>query len=288
MRLRLAGATQPDYARPGHEVGNDSVEPTEIAIALAATAAVTALVVIWLLESGTRWRHPARAGVTAAPAPFSPPMAWFAIRSEDTRRVLDVLQLEAIEEAGWQAGCKAIEKESERIFVSPPLEGWTLVAGLSLPHPVGPRFVDKCLPLLDALGSEFAEVQYFCCFPAIDHYGWARSIEGKLVRAFALGDEGLIWNRGRPTRDERLLGLKLFEIREHASPGSEAALGSLFDAGEGHVLRLAGKWGIDPTALAIRKSGSSGAGFIGTAPTAWRMERASAPRRRLAAEGAQA
>ena len=271
--------------------GFDSVELTDLGIALAGTAAITALILVWQIKTQTQSRRACaqRAGERAVS--FATPMAWFAIRSEDGARVCDVMGLEAPAKANWQSGVAALREEGEgasRVFISPPIDGWILVAGLALPHPVGPRFVDKCLPLMEELARHFADVQYFCCFPAIDHYGWARAREGKLIRAFALGDEGLIWNRGRPSRDERLLGLKLFEIKEDARRGSEAALGSLFDAGEGHVVRLAGKWGIDPMRLAERKSVAAGPCLLASAPASWRMERAAQPRRRISAQGAQA
>ena len=76
------------------------------------------------------------------------------------------------------------------------LSGWTFVVGLSLPYPVGRSFVDKCTPMLLRLGAEFIEVQYFFSYPPIDFFAWARIVHGRLIRAFAIGDEGTIWNRG--------------------------------------------------------------------------------------------
>ena len=80
------------------------------------------------------------------------------------------------------------------------MRGWTFVVGLPLPHPVGRGFVDKCTPMLVDLGGRFEEVQYFFSYPPIDYYAWARVKDGRLVRAFAVSDEGIVWNKGRATQ----------------------------------------------------------------------------------------
>ena len=63
------------------------------------------------------------------------------------------------------------------------------------------------------LASHFPEAQYFLCYAPLDFFGWVRVFDGKLTRAFAIGDEGIIWNKGRPTREEKGLGLRFSEIR---------------------------------------------------------------------------
>ena len=133
------------------------------------------------------------------PKSFGYRMAWIAIRTQATGEVLSALALTDIEAANWDSGIGTIydsELGDTYVFVSPPVKGWTFVAGVPLPLPVGCAFVDKLTPLLASLSSEFTDVQYFAGFPVIDFYAWARLQSGKMVRAFAIGDEGVIWDRG--------------------------------------------------------------------------------------------
>jgi hypothetical protein len=143
---------------------------------------------------------------------------------------------------------------------------------LPLPHPLGRNFLDKATPLLLELGGHFDEVQYYFCYPDIDFFAWARVSEGALVRAFAAGDTGVLWNKGRPTREEKSLGLKLFELR--GMRGRRGDLGGelLLHPTEDHVMRLAGMWGVDPTRIDARQ-GDFRLGYLGMAPVRWRPER---------------
>lgn len=209
------------------------------------------------------------------PAAFGYKMAWLALRTRDTDRVAQLIGLDGIERCNWSSGIGSVYDGTlgaDRIFISPPVNGWTFVTGLALPHPVSRHFVDKCTPLLLDLGTEFAEAQYFFTYPLIDFYAWARVIDAKLVRAFAIGDEGIVWNKGKPTKEERALGLKLFELRGVRGRKGDAGGAMILYPTEDHVMTIAGRWSLDPTRLDA-KSAEPGAGYIGRAPHHWRSER---------------
>jgi hypothetical protein len=209
------------------------------------------------------------------PCPFGYRMAWLAIRTRDTPRVVEVLGLGDPRPANWQTGIGTIydrEHAEQRVFVSPPVNGWTFVVGLSLPQPVGRGFVDKCLPLVTELGREFIEVQYYLTHPVIDFHAWARIVDGKLVRAFAMGDEGILWNRGKPTKEEKSLGLKLFELRGVRGRRGDAGGELILHPTEDHVMRLASRWSLDPTVL-DRNAVEPATGLIAWVPAAWAAER---------------
>lgn len=212
------------------------------------------------------------------PWPFGYRTAWLAIRSDDTANVLECLQLTNVQNVNWRTGISTIydeELSDYYVFVSPPAAGWTYVVGLALPHPVGARFLDKCTPLLTALAKRFGDVQYFFTYPVIELYAWARFSGGELVRAFAWGDEGVIWNKGRVTEAERALGLKVFELRRLGTGRAKVRQGD-DDAtgypGEDNVLTLARRWGIDPTRL-DRRAVEPGLGYVGQVPDDWRIKR---------------
>lgn len=209
------------------------------------------------------------------PCPFGYKMAWLAVRTRDIRRLVEVLDLGAYEACNWSSGIGTIYDDdlgSRHVFISPPVNGWTFVAGLPLPHPVGRTFVDKCTPLLLDLGDEFAEVQYFFTYPLIDFFAWARVIDGKLVRAFAVGDTGVVWNKGKPSKEERELGLKLFELKGVKGRKGDAGAELLLHPTEEHVLKLASRWSIDPSRLDETHK-DAGLGLVAVAPARWRAER---------------
>jgi hypothetical protein len=209
------------------------------------------------------------------PKSFGYRMSWLAIKSTDTHAVAAALSLTGLEAANWNTGIGAIydrDLSDSYVFVSPPVKGWTFIAGVPLPHPVGRAFADKLTPLLGKLSAEFAEVQYFAAFPIIDFFGWARLSKGRLIRAFAIGDEGVIWDRGRLTPEERALGLKLFDLRGIRGRKGDAGAEIILHPTEEQVLRLARGWSLDPSVLATLHVPET-SGYIAKAPPEWRAER---------------
>ena len=214
-------------------------------------------------------------GTPDKPCAFGYKMAWLAIRTKDTGKVAQVLGLVPSERANWRTGIGTVYDDDlgeARLYLSPPVNGWTFVVGLSLPYPVSRIFVDKCTPMLLDLGAAFPEVQYYFSYPLLDFFAWARISNGKLVRAFAIGDEGIIWNKGKPTREEKSLGLKLFEVRGVRGRKGDAVGDLIVYPTESHVIHLAASWSVDPTIL-DRAKANSAAGYICPAPLAWRPER---------------
>ena len=209
------------------------------------------------------------------PCAFGYNMAWLAIRSRDTLGVMEALGIAEALPCNWNSGIGTVydHKLGESyIYVTPPVNGWTFVVGLPLPHPVGRSFADKCTPLLVSLGGRFTEVQYFFTYPPLDFFAWARMQDGRLVRAFAIGDEGLVWSKGKTTREERALGLKLFELRGVKGRRGDAGGEMILHPTEDHVMRIAQAWSLNPVRLEETKS-EPALGFICAAPLSWRAER---------------
>lgn len=210
------------------------------------------------------------------PAAFGYRMAWLAIRTTDQSRVAEILHLEALETSNWRTGIGSMydEKLSQgRVYLTPPVNGWTFVVGLALPQPLSRGFVDKCTPVLLDLAGAFPEAQYFLCYPPIEFFAWARVAEGKLVRAFAIGDEGMIWNKGKATKEERGIGLKFAEVRGVKSRKSDVGPPMPVYPTEAHVMHLASCWSLDPTSLEATKAGDGGLGYICATPLSWKPTR---------------
>jgi hypothetical protein len=243
-----------------------------IAIMVSLTIAIAARVLAPRLSEGrVHFAHsPDR------PAAFGYKMAWLAVRSRDTAAVVEELGLVAPQACNWRSGIGSVYDNrlgNDHIYVSPPVNGWTFVVGLALPYPVGRTFVDKCTPLLDRLGSRFVEVQYFFAYPPVDLFAWARLLEGRVVRAFAITDTGIVWNKGRTTKEERALGLKLFDFRGVRGRKGDAGGEIILYPTEEHVLHLAERWSLDPTRLEDSDLAGDGLGYIALAPASWRPER---------------
>ncbi|KUO63963.1 MAG: hypothetical protein APF80_16235 [Alphaproteobacteria bacterium BRH_c36] len=209
-----------------------------------------------------------------SPKSFGYKMAWLAVRTEDSAGLARVLGLDCRMAANWNSGIGTVYDDvlgGSHIYVTPSVDGWTFVIGLGLPHPVGAAFVDKLTPLLLSLSRQYRDVQYYFTYPLIDFFAWARAKDGKLVRAFAVNDEGVVWNKGRITKEERALGLRLFELRgvreRHGDTGGELVMYPTED----QVLQVARGWSLDPTCIEA-SSDVGGPGIIAPALLAWSAE----------------
>jgi hypothetical protein len=138
----------------------------------------------------------------------------------------------------WAEGIEAACQHA--VYVTPPVGDWTLAVGATLFPP--DRADDFVKPLLERLSRQFGDVQYFCTHQDVELHIWARARKGQLLRGYGwLGQKELIlWDEGRPTREERALGYWLLDGQP--PPGGVRP-------DEAGVLQLACLWSIDPTTL---------------------------------------
>lgn len=221
------------------------------------------------------------------PEPFGFKVSWFAVKALDPASVLDALEFSEATPANWSSGLEAAYGQSHKddpwVFISPPLSGWVLVVGFSLPYPtiethhdIGMRF-DL---LFSRLMKRFDDVQFFGSHRVVDFVAWARALTGKPIRIFAWsGSAGAVLaNVGGQTPEEAQLGFpdlsdlspseagdRIFEIagQQDAEEGALIASGlsgrearaRIRQSGlhafvdETDVVKLAGLWSIDPTRL---------------------------------------
>ena len=214
------------------------------------------------------------------PCSFGLRMAWMAVRTRDTARLINVLGIGPVRPSGWAAGVGAVYADKgglRRVFVTPPVEGWSFVVSLGLPLPMGEAYVDKASGLIGRLGEAFGTVGYFVSYPALDFYGWAWTANGVLQRGFAVGREGVIWNRGAVTVDERMLAPTFFALSEVGAghEAAQAAARGRVAMAAGHpfreedVVKLARLWSVDPTGFDDRRDLDRGIGYLGTVPQDW-------------------
>lgn len=220
------------------------------------------------------WYRNDRLGLTSEPdlpLPFGQRIGWIAINTTNTRRVARVLGVSKREWANWRDGLETVHNprlSHGKIFISPPLNGWTFVIGSAIPFPTGTRQSDNCLRLLSGLADKFEDVQYYFADEELGFFAWARLRRGKIGRAFAWGDEGIIWNRGRATQEERALGLKPLEPQTAKVEERSSALTRLVYPNEDHVHSLAGAWSINPMDIKFMEA-APGIGIAATPPSSW-------------------
>lgn len=241
-----------------------------IGILVCATIAVAALILAPRLADGRIVFEL----VPDRPYAFGYSMSWLAIRTRDTPRLLAALGIDDVQPSNWNTGIGTVYASAysaSHVFISPPLNGWTFVVGLALPHPLGKSCNDKATLLLVDLGREFIEVQFFLSTPSCDQFAWARVIDGRLVRAFATGAEGVVWNKGKPGREEKAIGVKLYELRGIRGRRGRGGNELVLHPTEAHVMTLASKWSLDPS-LIESLNAEPALGHVGLAPRRWRSE----------------
>lgn len=211
------------------------------------------------------------------PRAFGMRMAWVAVRTRDTARLINVAGLEQVRAMGWSDGLGAVYADRgglNRVYVTPPVDGWSFIVSLGLPLPMGTAYVDKAGGLIERLSGAFGPVGFFVSYPALDFYGWAWAQDGAIRRGFAVGREGVVWNRGAVTVDERLIASDFFalsEVRrgEAAAAAGGGGAGRLHPFSERDVLSIAKAWSVDPSQLEGRDDLDRGIGYLAQTPDSW-------------------
>jgi hypothetical protein len=208
-----------------------------------------------------RWRmrrtaRPAAAAEVPPPecsrftmVPFNPiqvrrPGRWLAIRSRDTFAVQTTLRLNNPRPCSWTEGLFV----ARQLFIAPPVKGWTLVFGASLPSP--DEDVDRCYRFLRELSQRLGHVQFFQADPLLQHHAWAQVESGRVLRAYAWAG-ATVWHQGVKTPAEIALGMNCFGYGEN--PGTDDwVVADHLVANVDKVPQLAQRWSLDPAELDLR------------------------------------
>ncbi len=175
--------------------------------------------------------RPALGGTSVWP-PF-----WMLIRNRSPAAIQSALGLRHPKPCSWNEGIWGAEK----LFVSRPVQDWTLVVGTALPDPL--EDADACFRFIITLSRKLGHVQLFCAQPALRHHAWVKASRGRILRAYAWAGKTL-WNQGPLTTEEAALGIKCFAYAE----SSESVLESYPEAVERNLQKLtqlASYWSLD-------------------------------------------
>ena len=184
--------------------------------------------------------------VLTPPSNFGYKTAWFAIRTIDTNAVAAAFDLRNAAPASWDYGINyAYGPRTSAIFVTPPVNGWTLVMG----EPVMLGEMSQRMDQATRLSLQFREVQFYGSHRVSDVYVWGRAVKGKLVRFFA-EEDGNRREIGPRTEMEKALFAKFFDPSspESKQPGYWSRKDLTF-LDEETVLKIAAAWSINPEKL---------------------------------------
>ncbi|HYT62119.1 MAG TPA: hypothetical protein VEL06_18210 [Haliangiales bacterium] len=174
---------------------------------------------------------------------FQCPSRWVAVKSVRPQAVQAALGLHNPTPCSWTDGMARVS--DQKLFISPPVNGWILVVGSLLPEPG--EDVDACFRFLQRLSRELGEVQFFSVNRAVGHHAWARFERGRAVRGYAWAGETL-WNQGHKTWAERKLGLKCYDYCEGSGRNHFAQL-ERGRANSERISLLASIWSLDPSSI---------------------------------------
>ncbi len=176
---------------------------------------------------------PAAGATVHHPLPFGYKTTWYAAKNCAPATVIRSLHLSDARLGSWSAALSAMDGndfDALHTVLVAPIDGWTLAVGDKL---AGSTAVDAETPLkpLVALSSVCGEAQLYASNRDHDWYMWSRAVNGKVLRAFEFdGSIGeTLHDLGKHTREERGVNF--------VAPT------------ESDVVRIAGKWSIDPTKI---------------------------------------
>lgn len=112
------------------------------------------------------------------PVSFGYKCAWYAMQGNDIDAVVSVLGLKDVTKSTWSEGIQAAY--SDKVFVTPPLDDWTLAVGRCLFYE-GDVPAASVLPILTNISRVFGEAQYFASHRVVEAHCWALARGGKLT-----------------------------------------------------------------------------------------------------------
>jgi len=164
---------------------------------------------------------------------------WLAVRDGELDGIVRALGGRVDGPVGWVEGVRVAYDRDDTVLVTPRLPGadgaaWMLVAGWYVAHHRDTLDVAALSATLDR------EVQLFVTHRVVELHRWERAAGGVRVRAFEyIGESGEVRRWHGPSHDVELaIGLP------PEPPPDESVL-----VGEEDVMRVAGAWSVDPTAL---------------------------------------
>ncbi len=227
--------------------GSDQTVVVMLAVLLVTTAVIGGSLAAGL-TAFCRRRKRNLIRLPEAPADFGPfvferPSRWLAVKCSNLQKVQAALRLHNPTPCPLSEGFTRLT--DRKLFISPPVKGWILVLGNSLPDPTDD--IDKLYHFLMRVADQVGSVQYFCANRVVGHHTWVRIENNRVYRAYSWAGETL-WNQGDRTAAERELELKCYNYGDAPLPFPFTARDSHL-ANTDKITQLAARWSVDPLAV---------------------------------------
>lgn len=180
------------------------------------------------------------------PIAFGYKNLWFAVKTNQKEKIAELLGLVVLGRANWKDGVD--QAYDNRIFITPEVEGWTLICGEGLMGLVEDEGAD--VSILNKLSAAYGEVQYFCTHRVTEYHVWASSRDGVLVRYYSyLGEQGCnLRIEGSPSEVEQ--GFQLINtFSDDAKADDYFEREDIVVPDEGLVMSVAKAWSVSPIEL---------------------------------------
>jgi hypothetical protein len=186
------------------------------------------------------------------PASFGYKCSWLAVADQSPSRVIELLPVHDAKAIDWSDGILAAYRG--RVFVSPPVEGWSLVVSAALPWFGNYKAADTLTEWIIGVSRRLdTVVQYFMTHRGTEYHAWCWAERGQVIRAHGWsGETGeTVADVGASTKAEDELGIQFFDERSSHVANNEDywARKDLAFPDEEYVMRLAEKWSVNPTVL---------------------------------------
>ena len=220
-----------------------------LTVLLVTTAVIVGTFAVGLAGIWKRRRSSSRANAfsdhhdLSVPFLFDRPTRWMAVKCTNIQKVQSAIGLHNPTPCPLSEGFSRLGEH--KLFISPPVKGWILIVGNSLPDVADD--VDKVFRFLMKVASELGSVQYYSANRVLSHHAWVRVENNRVYRAYAWAGETL-WNQGERTAAEKELELKCYEYCDSPLPYPFTARDSHVSNTE-KVMQLAARWSIDPMAV---------------------------------------
>lgn len=196
------------------------------------------------------------------PVGFGYKCMWMAVKTVNTQKLVELLKVRNLEPCNWKVGIDQAYKGY--VFITPPIDGWTLACGTGLPNGDRPEDIEHIKSLLETLSKTFGDAQFFCTHRVVEYHCWIKAVAGKVVRVYAyLGESGEnITIEGEPTAIEKPLNLaNTFspEAKDENYFGRE----DIVWPDEQLVMEIARDWSVDPSQLGERTGTKPELGLLG-------------------------
>ena len=196
------------------------------------------------------------------PSSFGYKCTWLAVKTSDSKKLTDLLHIKKITPCNWKYGIEGAYNKS--IFVTPPVDGWILVCGNSLPAGDSDNGIDEIKEILKTLSKEFKEAQYFCTHRVVEFHCWMKAIDGNVIRVYSfLGESGEnICVEGKASDFEKKYKL-INTFSKEAQDSNYYERTDLIQPNESFLMEVAGNWSINPAELDKRGDLPKSLGLIG-------------------------